>query len=52
MTARLWHAETRARLAEAHPQGGRLRPELAVRGLPVPLHPGAAGYYRELGLLP
>lgn len=52
MTARLWHAETRARLAEVHPQGGRLRPELAVRGLPVPLHPGAAGYYRELGLLP
>jgi TRAP transporter TAXI family solute receptor len=52
MTARLWHAETRARLAEVHPQGGRLRAELAVRGLPVPLHPGAAGYYRELGLLP
>jgi TRAP transporter TAXI family solute receptor len=52
MTARLWHAETRARLAEVHPQGGHLRPELAVRGLPVPLHPGAGGYYRELGLLP
>ncbi len=52
LTARLWHAETRARLAEIHPQGGRLRPELAVRGLPVPLHPGASGYYRELGLLP
>jgi TRAP-type uncharacterized transport system substrate-binding protein len=52
MTARLWDAETRARLAEVHPQGGRLRPELAVRDLPVPLHPGAGGYYRALGRLP
>jgi TRAP transporter TAXI family solute receptor len=51
LTAGLWRPESLARLAAAHPQGAAIRPETALTGLTLPLHPGAERYYREAGLL-
>jgi len=50
LVAALWRPENRPRLRAGHPQGRELGPEQAVQGLPVPLHPGAARWYREQGL--
>jgi len=38
-------------LAAAHAAASQISREDAVINLPVPLHPGAAAYYREVGLL-
>ncbi|MFC6565628.1 TAXI family TRAP transporter solute-binding subunit [Actinoplanes utahensis] len=40
--------ERRAVLASAHPAAERLDPRTAIATLPVPLHPGAARYYRSV----
>ncbi|MCL6609431.1 MAG: TAXI family TRAP transporter solute-binding subunit, partial [Geminicoccaceae bacterium] len=50
LVAALWRLENRPRLRAGHPQGRELVPEQAVQSLPVPLHPGAARWYREQGL--
>jgi TRAP transporter TAXI family solute receptor len=39
-------------LAAAHAAAKEIRRENALAGMPVPLHPGAARYYREVGLTP
>ncbi|MHA6494672.1 TAXI family TRAP transporter solute-binding subunit [Pseudomonas borbori] len=39
------------RLAAAHPAAGEITLKSAVQGLPIPLHPGAERYYREVGVL-
>jgi len=39
------------RLAEAHPAAKDIRLERATDGLPIPLHPGAERFYREVGVL-
>ncbi|MER7165114.1 TAXI family TRAP transporter solute-binding subunit [Micromonospora sp. NPDC000207] len=39
--------ERRAELAAAHPAAGRLSPRSAIATTPLPLHPGAAAWYRE-----
>lgn len=36
----------------SHKAAAAIRIETAVTGLPVPLHPGAERYYKEIGLLP
>lgn len=51
LTRALWHPSTLRLLAGGHPRGAEIRPENAVSGLAVPLHPGAERYYREAGLL-
>jgi hypothetical protein len=38
-------------LAAAHVAAKEIRPESAATGLPVPLHPGAAAYFKEAGLI-
>lgn len=38
-------------LAAAHVAAREIRRDDAIKSLPVPLHPGAARYYREVGLL-
>ncbi|MDX1575691.1 MAG: TAXI family TRAP transporter solute-binding subunit [Kiloniellales bacterium] len=38
-------------LDSGHPKGRLIRIETALDGLGVPLHPGAARYYREQGLI-
>ena len=52
LTRALWHPTTRILLDSGHARGAEIRLEHALRGLAVPLHPGAARYYREIGLLP
>ena len=52
MTRALWHPTTRILLDNGHARGAEIQLEHALRGLAVPLHPGAARYYREIGLLP
>lgn len=52
LTRALWHPTTRILLDNGHARGAEIRLEHALRGLAVPLHPGAARYYREIGLLP
>lgn len=47
----LWHERTLTLLAEGHPRGRAIDPRAAVAGVSVPLHPGAARYYHEVGLL-
>ncbi len=39
------------RLVQAHAAAKGIKLENAAKGLPVPLHPGAAKYYREKGLI-
>ena len=49
MTKQLW--EHLGALSAAHVAAKDIKPELALAGMPVPLHPGAEKYYREKGLM-
>lgn len=54
ITKALWNDSTRKLLDNGHSKGKVIRPETALKGvggLEVPLHPGAAKFYREAGLL-
>lgn len=51
ITRALWHRNARQILDDGHPEGRNIKLETALKGLGVPLHPGAARYYREAGLL-
>jgi len=37
-------------LAAAHAAGKAIKLENALQGMPIPLHPGAAKYFKEKGL--
>ena len=50
ITRALWHPETQRRLAEGHPKGSEIVLANALRGVSIPLHPGAARFYREQGM--
>ena len=50
ITRALWHPETLSQLAEGHPKGAEIALAHALRGVAIPLHPGAARFYRERGL--
>ncbi|MBW7057212.1 TAXI family TRAP transporter solute-binding subunit [Paracoccus bogoriensis] len=39
------------RMRSAHGAAAAITPETALDGLPIPLHPGAERYYREIGLI-
>lgn len=49
MTKAMW--ENLDALVAAHSAGKAIKKENALKGMPVPLHPGAEKYYREAGLL-
>jgi TRAP transporter TAXI family solute receptor len=51
ITKALWNDNTRKLLDTGHAKGKVIRQENALKGLLVPLHPGAERYYREAGLL-
>jgi TRAP transporter TAXI family solute receptor len=51
ITQSLWHPNNRELLDSGHPDGTRIRLEAAVKGIAIPLHPGAARYYKEIGLV-
>lgn len=50
ITRALWHPSNRRLFLEGHPNGTRMRPEAALDGVAIPLHPGAERYYAEVGL--
>jgi TRAP transporter TAXI family solute receptor len=50
ITKSLWNPATAKLLSAAEPIGSQIRLEDALDGLSVPLHPGAARFYREVGL--
>ncbi len=51
LTAALWNARSRKLLDEGHPKGAQVRLETALKGIAIPLHDGAAAFYREAGLI-
>ena len=51
ITRALWNENTARLLGDGHPKGALIRPETALVGLAIPLHPGAERWYREQGLL-
>ena len=50
ITRALWHENSRELLASGHPTARQMKLSNALLGAAVPLHPGAATYYREAGL--
>ena len=50
ITRALWHPATLELLREGHPKGDAIDPANALRGVAIPVHPGAASYYRAHGL--
>ncbi|MCV2446013.1 TAXI family TRAP transporter solute-binding subunit [Paracoccus sp. DMF] len=51
ITRALWSARSRRLLDAGHARGRDIAPDRALQGIGIPLHPGAARYYREAGLL-
>jgi len=51
ITKALWNKQTRKLLDVGHAKGKTITLETALNGVGVPLHPGAARYYREAGVL-
>lgn len=49
ITRALWHGSTRRLLDSGHPKGRLITLDNALKGLVVPLHPGARRYYEENG---
>ncbi len=52
VTKALWHPNTKALLDKGHPAGKLITIERAVEPSPIPFHPGAERYYREVNKLP
>ena len=50
LTGALWHERSRALFDNGHPEGRNIVLERALRHIAIPLHPGAARYYEEIGL--
>ncbi len=44
--------ENRESVAEKHPAGRAIQPQVVVRDTGTPFHPGAERYYREIGVWP
>jgi len=51
ITKAMWNKNTRKLLDVGHPKGVSINLESALKGIGVPLHPGAARFYKEAGLL-
>jgi uncharacterized protein len=51
LTRALWHPNNRRALDNGHPYGKLIRRDQATEGVALQLHPGAALYYFEAGLI-
>ncbi len=51
LVAAIWDPAVRAVLDEGHPAGRHMTLTTALKGVSVPLHPGAERFYRRAGLL-
>lgn len=52
VTRALWNESARRLLDDGHIKGREITLENALKGLALPLHPGAERYYREKGMIP
>lgn len=50
ITKTLWSKSSRKLLDEGHAKGKQITLDTALQGIVVPLHPGAARYYEEIGI--
>ena len=50
ITKALWNKNTRKLLDKGHSKGKAIRVESALKGVLIPLHPGAEKYYKEIGM--
>lgn len=51
ITAALWSPSARPLLDSSHPKGQLIRLQTALKGLAIPLHPGAERFYKERNLI-
>jgi len=51
ITKALWNKNTRKLLDKGHSKGKAIRMETALKGVLIPLHPGAEKFYKEVGLI-
>ncbi len=51
VTKALWSKKTRGLLDKGHAKGKAIRLETALKGVLVPLHPGAEKFYKEKGMI-
>ncbi len=51
ITKALWNKNTRKLLDKGHPKGKVIRMETALKGVLIPLHPGAEKFYKEKGMI-
>jgi len=51
ITKALWSDSTRKLLDNGHAKGKVIRKETALKGVLIPIHPGAERYYKEEGML-
>ena len=51
VTKAMWNKNTRKLLDKGHAKGKAIRAETALKGVLIPLHPGAERFYKEAGLL-
>jgi len=51
ITRALWHPSNRSLFHKGHPVGMQMRPDMAAKGLGIPLHSGAAQFYFDADLV-
>ena len=51
ITKAMWNKNTRKLLDKGHAKGKAIRVETALKGVLIPLHPGAERYYKEIGMI-
>ena len=51
ITKALWNKNTRKLLDKGHSKGKAIRLETALKGVLIPVHPGAEKFYKEAGLI-
>lgn len=51
ITKALWSDKTRGLLDKGHAKGKQILLETALKGVSIPLHPGAERFYRERGMI-
>lgn len=51
ITKALWNENTRKLLDKGHAKGKAIRLETALKGVLIPLHPGAEKFYKEKGMI-
>jgi TRAP transporter TAXI family solute receptor len=51
ITKALWSKKTRGLLDKGHAKGKAILLETALKGVLIPLHPGAERYYKEVGMI-